>query len=100
MSEGGKTRPKYLHEKHPKLMKESPVKEEEKGIHIQKERHSSGESQDSSMSVSPFDSIRLEEGGAKTEESETEEEDTPRYTCLYISIFQNKYINIIYCKCF
>ena len=38
-----------------------------------KERHSSGESLDSSYSMSPYDSIRLEDTAAKTEDSEEEE---------------------------
>jgi len=70
--------PKYTQEKHPKLMKQEKVKET--GLTIpkeEKERHSSGESLDSSMSVSPYDQFSLE---PKTEESEAEpEEEEPRF---------------------
>jgi len=72
---GGEVAPKYLQEKHPKLMKQAAVKEAGLDIPPEKERHSSGESLDSSMSCSPYDRYNLEQ---KTEESEAEE-DKPRF---------------------
>jgi len=65
-------KPKYLHEKHPKKMMKK-VEDEDEDEKRMDEGPSSGESLDSSFSLSPMDRISLDDTAAKTEESEDEE---------------------------